>query len=71
VTWVHAPASVDLGQHPHHLAPSVRVHRQEVDRVGQFVACGVAVAEQRSGDLVAALEVLDQDTAQQVAGLGR
>ena len=35
---------VDLGQQPHHLPPSVRVHRERVDHVGPAVAVGVGRA---------------------------
>jgi hypothetical protein len=45
--------SVDPRKQPHNLAPCLRIHRQRIDDVGPPIAVGVAVAQQRLGDLVA------------------
>ncbi len=60
---------VDLAEQPNHLPPLVRMHRQHVDDVRPVVASLVALAEQLRGDRVAVGLLVDQDSAEVVAGL--
>ena len=55
------PDRVDLGQHPDHLAPGVRVDRQHVDHVGPSVAVDISVAQELGGYPISVGLVEDQD----------